>query len=156
MTDSPRSKQFVEKIEVAGDQLLGQLNVLVRDLNARRVVIKDQHGRELISLPLNVSIAAGGLATLASPMLAAVGALAALVARVQLEVEREEPVEGDAQPSSTDPEPTTADPEPEASTTETPSKADTDTAAGEPGGSEWEPLADADTPKPSDENRFDA
>lgn len=80
--------KFVERIEVAGDQLVSKINELIRDVNARRVVIKDQRGHELLTLPLNVSVVAGGVLTLASPVLAAVGALAALAARVHLEVER--------------------------------------------------------------------
>lgn len=88
MKTPQRTKPFVEKFEVAGDQLVAKLNELLQDINARRVVIKDHRGQELLSLPLNVSVVAGGLLSVASPVLAAVGALAALVARVHLEVER--------------------------------------------------------------------
>lgn len=88
MKTPQRTNPFVERIEVAGDQLVAKLNELLHDINARRVVIKDQRGQELLSLPLNVSVVAGGLLSVASPVLAAVGALAALVARVHLEVER--------------------------------------------------------------------
>ena len=89
MKDPQQSaNQFVEKIEIAGDQLVSKINELISDVNARRVIIKDQRGRELLALPLNVSVVAGGVLTLASPVLAAVGALAALAARVHLEVER--------------------------------------------------------------------
>lgn len=91
-----RTKPFVDKIEVAGDQLVAKLNELLHDINARRVVIKDQRGQELLSLPLNVSVVAGGLLSVASPVLAAVGALAALVARVHLEVERTDAPEAHA------------------------------------------------------------
>lgn len=88
MKTPQRTRPFVEKFEVAGDQLVAKLNELLQDINARRVVIKDQRGQELLSLPLNVTVVAGGLLSVASPVLAAVGALAALVARVHLEVER--------------------------------------------------------------------
>ena len=101
MKSPQRAKPIVEKIEVAGDQLVTKVNELLQDINARRVVIKDQRGQELLSLPLNVSVVAGGLLSLASPVLAAVGALAALVARVHLEVERR----GDARAGRRPPRP---------------------------------------------------
>ncbi|MCH8626842.1 DUF4342 domain-containing protein [Arsenicicoccus piscis] len=97
-------KSFTERIEVAGDQLVSTVNQLVKDGNARRVIVRDQHGKELMSIPLNLGVVGGGLVTLAAPGLAAVGALAALVAKVQLDIERV-PDAGDvpaASPTDTD------------------------------------------------------
>lgn len=90
MTKS-EGKKFTEQIEVAGEQLVGKINELMKEGNARRVVIKDQDGKELVTVPLNLGVAAGGLVALAAPGLAAVGALAALVTKVKLEVERSGP-----------------------------------------------------------------
>lgn len=93
MSESNAAKRLTEKVEVAGDQLVAKLNELVKEGSAKRVIIRDNEGKELLSVPLNLGVAAGGLVTLAAPGLAAVGALAALVAHVHLEIER---VDGEA------------------------------------------------------------
>lgn len=82
------SKKFTEQIEVAGEQLVGKINELVREGNARRVIIKDHNNKELMSVPMNWGVAGAGLVALAAPGLAAIGAVAALVTKVKLEVER--------------------------------------------------------------------
>lgn len=91
MSTPDKNAPFTEKIEVAGDQLVSKVRELVKDGSAKRVIIKDQHGKELLTIPLNMGVAAGGLVTLAAPGLAALGAVAALVAKVQLEIERVHP-----------------------------------------------------------------
>jgi hypothetical protein len=70
---------------------------LVQEGNTRRVVIKTQEGFELMTVPLTFGVVAGGLVAWASPILAALGALAGIVSRVKLEVLREE---GDDPPSA--------------------------------------------------------
>lgn len=84
----PSQTPITDRIEVAGDQLVGKMQQLVAEGKTKRVVIKDQHDKELMSIPLNVGVAAGGLVTLAAPGLAAIGAVAGLVARVKLDIER--------------------------------------------------------------------
>ena len=83
----------VEEFEVAGSGLVERIKELVQDSSTRRVVIKTQDGNELMTVPLTIGVVAGGLVAWAAPLLAAVGALAALVTKVKLEVVREE--EGD-------------------------------------------------------------
>ena len=91
MSDSAskgKGKEFVEQIEVAGDQLVSTVKRLISDGSTRRIVLRSEDGKELFSLPMNVGVAAGGVVTLAAPLLAAVGAVAALVSHVQLDVVR--------------------------------------------------------------------
>ena len=83
------SRTFVERLEVSGGELVDRFRDLVADGNARRVVIRDSDGEELLTAPLTFGVVAGGLITVAAPLLAALGALAALVTRVKLEVIRE-------------------------------------------------------------------
>ena len=52
-------------------------------------MIRSQDGKELLSVPMNVGVVGGGLVTLAAPMLAALGAVAALVTQVRIDVVRE-------------------------------------------------------------------
>lgn len=83
------SRTFVERLEVSGGELVDRFRDLVADGNARRVIIRDSDGDELLTAPLTFGVVAGGLITAAAPLLAALGALAALVTRVKLEVVRE-------------------------------------------------------------------
>ena len=83
-------RTFVEEVEIAGNKLVEYIKELLAESNTRRVIIKNPDGDELMSIPLTFSVVAGGLITFSAPLLAAVGALAALVSRVKLEVIREE------------------------------------------------------------------
>jgi hypothetical protein len=82
-------RTFVERIELTGGELVDRIRDLIADGNARRVIIRDNDGDELLTAPLTFGVVAGGLITVAAPLLAAIGALAALVTRVKLEVVRE-------------------------------------------------------------------
>jgi len=75
-----------EEFRVSGEELLGKVKELIRAGNVRRIVIKDKNGRELLSIP----VTAGVVIAVLAPVLAAVGALAALVTECTILVEREE------------------------------------------------------------------
>ena len=85
---SPRS--FYEEISVAGNQLVERLNALVAEGNIRRLIIKDSSGRTLLEVPLTLGVVAGTSVAFFAPFLAAIGAIAALVAQVQIVIERYE------------------------------------------------------------------
>ncbi len=88
--DEPKKRTWVEEVEVAGSHLVDRVKELVQDSNTKRVVIKTQDSKELMSVPLIFGVVAGGVLTLGAPLLAALGAAAALVSKVKLEVIREE------------------------------------------------------------------
>ena len=88
--DEPGKRTWVEEVEVAGSHLVDRVKELVQDSNTKRVIIKTQDSKELMSVPLTFGVVAGGVLTLAAPLLAALGAAAALVSKVKLEVVREE------------------------------------------------------------------
>ena len=88
--EQPKKRSFVEEFEVTGSNLVDRFKELVQEGNTRRVVIKTQEGYELMTVPLTFGVVAGGLVAWASPVLAALGALAGIVSRVKLEVLREE------------------------------------------------------------------
>ena len=77
-----------EEIKLAGNQLVDKVRELIEEGNVRRIVIK-KGDRILFELPLTVGVGAGAAAVLVSPVLAALGAVAALVSDITLEVERE-------------------------------------------------------------------
>ena len=84
-----KKRTFIEEIEVAGSELLDRIKDLMKEGNTRRVTIRTSDGTELMTVPLTVGVVAGGLITIAAPLLAALGALAALVTRCKLQVVRE-------------------------------------------------------------------
>ena len=76
-----------ERFTVSGDQLLGKMKQLIREGNIRRVRIIHK-GKTLLEVPLTIGAPAAAIGILAAPVLAAVGALAALVTECTIEVER--------------------------------------------------------------------
>ena len=106
--ETAKKRTWVEQVEVAGNELVDRVRDLIEDGNARRVVIRDKDGDELLTAPLTFGVVAGGLITVTAPLLAALGALAALVSRVKLEIIREvdedEGAAPDAAGSATEPE----------------------------------------------------
>ncbi len=61
---------------------------LVAEGNIRRLIIRKPDGTRLLAVPLSAGIAVGGVLMLVAPILTALGAIAALVAKVQVEVVR--------------------------------------------------------------------
>ena len=89
----PRGKTWTEEIEIAGSELVGRIKALVAEGNVRELRVKAGGGQVIFETPLTVGVLAGGAVALAAPWLAIIGALAALVARVKIEVVREADVE---------------------------------------------------------------
>ena len=75
-----------ESFSLNGEQLLKKVKELIAEGNIRKITIKDKSGKELMSFPLTVGVVGAVLA----PILAAIGALAALVGECTISVEREE------------------------------------------------------------------
>lgn len=73
-----------ETFHVKGDDLLAKVKQLVHEGNIRRIIIKDKDGKELMAFPLSIGV----VGTVFAPVLAAVGAIAALVAECTITVER--------------------------------------------------------------------
>lgn len=78
-----------EKYTVAGSQLVEKVKQLISEGNVRRVRLLHE-GRPLLDIPLTVGLPAAVATVLAVPVLAALGAIAALVTECTLEVEKVE------------------------------------------------------------------
>ncbi|PKK86079.1 MAG: hypothetical protein CVT48_02740 [Thermoplasmata archaeon HGW-Thermoplasmata-1] len=87
-------KTWTETIEVAGKEAVDKIKDVVREGNVRKVIIKSEKGKTLLEIPMTGAVIAGGVITLANPILAAIAALAALVARIKIEIVREEGGDG--------------------------------------------------------------
>jgi len=77
-------KTFFEEMKVKGQDLVDKVKSIFHEGNARRIILKDEKGQTFLEIPL--SIAAVGV--IAVPLLAGLGAIAALVANFTLVVER--------------------------------------------------------------------
>ncbi|MBC7626017.1 DUF4342 domain-containing protein [Ferruginibacter sp.] len=80
--------KFNETFMVKGEQLLKKIEDLIEEGNVRKISIHDKTGKEVMSFPLAIGVVGAVLA----PVLAAVGALAALIGECSISVEREESV----------------------------------------------------------------
>jgi len=83
-----------ETIRLQGSELLDQVKQIIHEGNARRVVIK-QGDRVVAEFPLT----AGVVGTLLAPVLAAIGALVAVLRDCSIEVERAVPDPGSSKPA---------------------------------------------------------
>ena len=90
-SENANKNRTFEQFEIAGSQLVDRVKELIEEGNVRRLIIRNPEGRILLEIPLTVGAVAGGALLFWFPVIAAVGALAALVARVTVEIVREEP-----------------------------------------------------------------
>ena len=86
MSDTIRT----EELKVNGDTLVAEVKKLVHEGNVRRIIIKTEEGQTLIEVPLTLGVVGSVVGAVLLPVWAAIGALAALAARLTLVVEKVE------------------------------------------------------------------
>ena len=74
-----------EELQVVGEQLLAKVKELLHEGNVRRIIIK-QEGHTIMEFPLTVGV----VGVVVAPMLAAIGAISALITQCSIEVVRSE------------------------------------------------------------------
>lgn len=74
-----------DEFEVCGDRLVAKVKELVRQGNIRRIIIKNDKGKVLISITLTIGV----VGTVIFPLWAALGAVVALGTRCTIVVKRE-------------------------------------------------------------------
>lgn len=74
-----------ETFRVDGAGLLKKFKELVKEGNVRRITIKEKAGRTILDIPLTIGV----IGAVLTPVLAAVGAVAALITECTISVERE-------------------------------------------------------------------
>jgi hypothetical protein len=79
-------QDFIEEIHVLGKDLVDRVKALIHEGNVRRIIIRDEQGHTFVEIP--VTVAAVG--AVFAPVLAAVGAISALVAKFTIVVVRNE------------------------------------------------------------------
>ena len=80
-------EHFVEEIQVVGRDLVDKIRELIHEGNVQRIVVKDEHGNTFVEIP--VTVAAVGVVL--APLLAAIGAISAMVAKFTIVIVRSQP-----------------------------------------------------------------
>ena len=83
-----------EQFKVHGKDLAAKISELIHEGNVRRILIKDESGHTFMEIPLTVA----AIGVIAAPLLAAIGAIATMVARFDIVVERAKPAAPPASP----------------------------------------------------------
>ncbi len=78
-----------ERFTVSGNQLVDRVKQLIHEGNIRKVRLLHKE-KTLLEIPLSVGAPAAAVGIIAAPVLAAIGAFAALITECTIEVEKEE------------------------------------------------------------------
>ena len=84
-----RATRWTEEIEIAASDLIATVKKLLAEGNVRRLIIKNAEDQSLLEIPLTAGVVIGGTLALLAPVLAALGALAALLSRVKIVIVRD-------------------------------------------------------------------
>lgn len=85
-------KTFYEEIKVFGNELVDTVKRLIHEGNVRRIIIRNEEGHTFVEIPVTVA----AIGAMFAPVLAAVGALAAMAAHFTILVERTPEPESEA------------------------------------------------------------
>jgi hypothetical protein len=80
-------QDFVEEIQVLGRDLVDKVRGLIHEGNVQRIIVRDEHGNTFVEIPVTVA----AIGAILAPLLAALGAISALVAKFTIVVVRTEP-----------------------------------------------------------------
>jgi hypothetical protein len=82
----PDTNYRTEEFQINGEEVIAKMKEILHEGNIRRITIKNEEGKSLIDIPLTFGV----VGALLAPQLAAVGAIAALVTKCTLVVEKGE------------------------------------------------------------------
>ena len=86
--ENKEERTWTEKIEIEAGKLVDRVKELIQEGNVRRLIIRKTNGDLLLEIPLTAGVAVGSAVTIFAPVLAALGAMAALLAKVKVEIVR--------------------------------------------------------------------
>lgn len=84
MSQKAKKESCREQFKVYGHEVLEKVKKLIKEGNVRRIIIKNEKGKVMMEIPVTFAVVGAVFA----PILAAVGALAALLTKCTIEVER--------------------------------------------------------------------
>lgn len=79
-------ENWKDEFKVKGEDLLNKVREIIHEGNVSRIIIKNSEGKTFIEIPVTIGV----IGAILAPVLAAVGALAALAADFTVEVVRRE------------------------------------------------------------------
>jgi hypothetical protein len=82
-----KEKSAWESFEVAGDELMTKVKEIIKEGNARRIIIKNEKDETVMEFSLTI----GAIGAVLAPMFAAVGTLAALATNCTILIEKKTP-----------------------------------------------------------------
>jgi len=85
---SENSNTRYEEFEVKAEDAVNRVREIVREGNVSRLFVKRDTGETILEVPLTAGVAVATVGLFLAPVLVAVGAVAALVTRVTIGVER--------------------------------------------------------------------
>ena len=74
------------EFKVKGEELLKKIKELIHEGNVRKIIIKNEEGKTYLEIPVTVGV----VGVILAPVLAAIGAIAALATNFTIEVIRKE------------------------------------------------------------------
>ncbi|NES24024.1 MAG: DUF4342 domain-containing protein [Symploca sp. SIO3E6] len=86
----PVTRVSVEEFKISGDNLIAKVKELIDQGNLRRIIIKNKEGQILLEIPLTVGVVGGLFGVNFFPVIAALGAIGALVVQLTIVVEKKE------------------------------------------------------------------
>jgi hypothetical protein len=81
-----KGKTKFEEFRLNGGEILNKVKEIIHEGNVRRIILKDEHGKTFMEIPLTVGV----VGAIVAPILAAVGAVAALASNLTIVVEKTE------------------------------------------------------------------
>lgn len=90
---SENRQNLYEEYHVEAEDAVSRVREIVREGNVSRLIVKRDTGETILEVPLTAGVAAATVGLFMAPVLVAVGAVAALVSRVTIGVERPAVVE---------------------------------------------------------------
>jgi hypothetical protein len=82
--EKKEGKTKFEEFRVTGGEILDKIKEIIHEGNVRRIILKDEKGKTFLEIPLTVGV----VGALVAPVLAAVGAVAALASNLTIVVEK--------------------------------------------------------------------
>jgi hypothetical protein len=84
MTESQKTR--TEEFKINGDEILNKIKEILHEGNIRRIILKGEDGRTFLEIPLTIGV----VGAVVAPVWAAIGAVAALVSKLTIVVEKAE------------------------------------------------------------------
>ncbi len=79
-----KGKTRTEEFKLSGSDIINKIRELIHEGNIRKIILKDEEGKTFLEIPLTIGL----VGALVAPVWAAIGAIAALVSKLTIVVER--------------------------------------------------------------------